>query len=153
MGKFCPPFYGIIDIEGREVSYVKIYTSLINKAKQFQKTGEEYRMYGSANCKVRVLKRVGGIKRQSNWEIMESVYAPRVQVGDVVVVKYLETDENRAFLVLSDAGDSFKKDSISLSSPIGSAVFSKPVGKVLDVRTPNGIIKIQIQDIQKHVKI
>lgn len=110
-------------------------------------------MYGSANCKVRVLKRVGEIKRQSNWEIMESVYAPRVQVGDVVVVKYLETDENRAFLVLSDAGDSFKKDSISLSSPIGSAVFSKPVGKVLDVRTPNGIIKIQIQDIQKHVKI
>ena len=110
-------------------------------------------MYGSVNCKGRVIDRVGGAKRRSNWEIMESVYAPRVQVGDVVVVKYLATDENRAFLLLSDVGDSFKRDSISISSPIGNAIFSKPAGKVLDVRTPNGIIKIQIQDIQKRIKL
>ena len=77
------------------------------------------------------------------------IYAPRVQIGDRVVVKYLETNEKRDFLLSGDRNGSFCRGMITISSPMGSAVFSKSVGKVLEVRTPVGLKYIQIIDIKK----
>ena len=83
-------------------------------------------------------------ERKNNY-----VYAPRVQIGDTVVIEYSDSGETRAFLLLGHSGNGFEKDVITVSSPMGSAVFSKPVGRAMEVRTPVGVQNIRIVDIRK----
>ena len=106
-------------------------------------------MYGAVNQRERMSYHNGRITSGGNLSDVASIYSPRVQLGDVVVVKYLETDEERAFLLLGDRGGSFDRGVITVEASIGSAVFSKPVGRILAVRTPGKIRHIQIIDIRK----
>ena len=73
----------------------------------------------------------------------------RVQIGDEVVIKYMGEDKTRVFLLSGDCNASFERGVISVSSPLGCAVFSKTKGCILAVRTPTGDKKIQIIDIKK----
>ena len=77
------------------------------------------------------------------------IYSTRVQLGDTVVVKYLDTDKTREFVLSGGCERSYDRGVISVSSPMGSAVFSKTKGRILEVGTPSGVKKIQILEIKK----
>ena len=106
-------------------------------------------MYGVVNQSERMSYHNGGMRSSGTLSAMESVYAPRVRIGDVVVIKYLGTDEKRAFRLTGDCNGGFERGAITVTSPMGSAVFSKTVGRVLEVRTPVGLQHIQIIEIRK----
>ena len=95
-------------------------------------------MYGNTACN----------KEKNNYAFYD-LYAPRVRIGDTVVIEYRESGETRTLRLLGHSGNGFEKDAITVSSPMGSAVFSKTVGRVLEVRTPVGVQTIRIVDIRK----
>ena len=77
------------------------------------------------------------------------VCVPRVQIGDTITVKYMDMGTIKKLTLCGSIGDSYNRGVISVSSPIGSAVFGKTVGSVLEVRTPVGVQTIRIVDIRK----
>ena len=71
-----------------------------------------------------------------------------VGFGSKVSLKDLDGDEELEFTIVGSAESDPFDSKISNESPVGRAIFGKPVGTTVEVNTPAGIIKYQVMEIK-----
>jgi len=72
-----------------------------------------------------------------------------VTIGATVVLKDVETGEIDEYTIVGSAEANPMKHKISNESPVGKAIIGKPVGSIVDVVVPVGVIKYHIVDIAR----
>jgi len=73
----------------------------------------------------------------------------RIVFGAVVTVLDLDTDQEEKYQLLGPEEADVKKGSISILSPLGSAMIGKSIGDEISVKTPGGLRTLEIADISK----
>ena len=71
-----------------------------------------------------------------------------VEIGDTVVLKDLEFDEDLEYTIVGYAESDPSKNKISNESPVGEAILGKEVGEEIEVEVPAGKIKYKIVEIK-----
>jgi transcription elongation factor GreA len=74
----------------------------------------------------------------------------KVIFGTTVDIVNIETEEKVTYQIVGDDEADIKRGKISVSSPIARALIGKPVGDVVKVNVPNGIVEYEIEDV-KHI--
>jgi transcription elongation factor GreA len=72
-----------------------------------------------------------------------------VSIGSTVALKDLEFDEILEYTIVGSAEANPSKNKISYQSPVGKEILGKPIGSVVEVAVPAGILKYEILDIKK----
>ncbi len=75
-----------------------------------------------------------------------------VSVGSRVTLRDLEYEEDFDYTIVGSAEANPGENKISNESPVGSAILGKPVGDVVEVNVPAGVIKYKIMNIEKNNK-
>ena len=73
----------------------------------------------------------------------------RIVFGAVVTVLDLDTEQEEKYQLLGPEEADVKKGSISILSPLGSAMIGKSLGDEISVKTPGGLRTLEIADISK----
>ena len=71
-----------------------------------------------------------------------------VQMGNTVVIKDLEYNEEETYTLVGSAEADPSEFKISNESPVGAAIVGQKVGNVVDVHAPAGILKYEIVEIK-----
>ncbi len=72
-----------------------------------------------------------------------------VSVGSTVTLRDLEYEEDIDYTIVGTAEANPGDNKISNESPVGKAILGKPMGSIVDVSVPAGMIKYQIMSIKK----
>lgn len=72
-----------------------------------------------------------------------------IQIGDTIKIQYLNEEDTLTF-VLVDNNKSSDQKAVSISAPIGEAIYGQSIGDIIDVKTPAGIERIKIIEIKKN---
>ncbi len=70
-------------------------------------------------------------------------------VGSTVTLRDLEYNEDIDYTIVGTAEANPGDNKISNESPVGKAILGQPVGSIVEVSVPAGIIKYQIMSIKK----
>ena len=73
----------------------------------------------------------------------------RITMGDTVIISYVESGERIQYTLVSSKEANIQQGKISLSSPMGQALFNKEAGETLEVTAPSGVLKYRIIEILK----
>lgn len=71
-----------------------------------------------------------------------------VDFGSTVLLQEQESGEELEFTIVGSAESDPLDNKISNESPVGRAIFGSPVGTVVEVKTPAGIMKYKIMEIK-----
>ena len=71
-----------------------------------------------------------------------------VTLGSIVKIKALDTGKESEYTLVSDEEADVLEDKISTDSPIGGAIVNEPVGAVVEVELPRGVVKFQVLSIK-----
>jgi transcription elongation factor GreA len=71
-----------------------------------------------------------------------------VDFGSTVLLQEQESGEELEFTIVGSAESDPLNNMISNESPVGRAIFGSPVGTVVEVKTPAGIMKYKIMEIK-----
>ncbi len=89
-------------------------------------------------------------KKLRNARVLEEgeISTEKVGIGSVVLLKDLEYDVELEYTVVSSAEANPNENKISNQSPVGRAIIGQPVGSVVEVTVPAGILKYEILAIR-----
>lgn len=73
-----------------------------------------------------------------------------VTLGSTVTLKDLEYGEVLEYTIVGSAEADPMEHRISNESPVGEAILKQPVGSIIEVSVPAGILKYEIMDIKRH---
>ncbi len=88
----------------------------------------------------KMLRNARLIGNESNKEV--------VDFGVTVRLKDLESNEELQFTIVGSAESDPADNKISNESPVGRAIFGSPVGTVIEVKVPAGMMRYQILEIK-----
>jgi transcription elongation factor GreA len=88
----------------------------------------------------KMLRNARLINNESNREV--------VDFGVTVRLKDLESSEELQFTIVGSAESDPADNKISNESPVGRAIFGFPVGAVVEVKVPAGMMRYQILEIK-----
>jgi len=71
-----------------------------------------------------------------------------VEIGTKVKVKKEDSKEDVIYNIVGSEEADMSQNKISNKSPLGEALFGKKKGDVVSIKTPKGIVKYKIVDIQ-----
>ena len=71
-----------------------------------------------------------------------------VQMGNTVVLKDIEFDEDEEYMLVGSAEADTENGRISNESPVGAAIIGQKVGSIVDVHAPSGVLKYKIMEIK-----
>lgn len=72
-----------------------------------------------------------------------------VSVGSKVTLRDLEYEEDFDYTIVGSAEANPGENKISNESPVGNAILGNPVGSIVEVNVPAGVIKYKIMKIEK----
>jgi transcription elongation factor GreA len=83
--------------------------------------------------------------------IIDESEIPTDKVGMLSKAKVLnkKTKKSSNYQIVSQEDADFEQGRISISSPIGKALYGKVVGDIVQVKVPAGVMELQIQEITK----
>ncbi|TCL38357.1 transcription elongation factor GreA [Anaerospora hongkongensis] len=73
-----------------------------------------------------------------------------VTLGSTVTLKDLEDSEIFEYTIVGSAEADPMEWKISNESPVGEAILGQPVGSVIEVNVPAGVLKYEVMDIKRH---
>ncbi|HHT46048.1 MAG TPA: transcription elongation factor GreA [Firmicutes bacterium] len=71
-----------------------------------------------------------------------------VDFGSTVLLQEQESGEELEFTIVGSAESDPLDNKISNESPVGRAIFGSPVGTVVEVKTPAGVMRYKIMEIK-----
>ncbi len=71
-----------------------------------------------------------------------------VDFGSTVLLQEQENEEVLEFTIVGSAESDPLNNMISNESPVGRAIFGSPVGTVVEVKTPAGVMRYKIMEIK-----
>ncbi len=78
----------------------------------------------------------------------EAMASDAIGLGSTVVVREDSSGDDWEFTLVDAVKANPLEDRISVQSPVGQAVFSRKVGDVVEVRTPDGVDRYEITAIK-----
>ncbi len=72
-----------------------------------------------------------------------------VALGNTVVIKDLEFNEDQVYTIVGSAEADPKELKISNESPVGQAIIGKKIGDTIEVHVPAGVLQYQIVEIRE----
>ncbi len=82
-----------------------------------------------------------------NYELVEASDGSTISLNSKVKIRYVEDKEDEEVMVVSTIEADPFMGKISNESPIGAAIIGHKEKEIVDVQTPDGIIKIKILKI------
>ncbi|MDF2928538.1 transcription elongation factor GreA [Anaerospora sp.] len=73
-----------------------------------------------------------------------------VTLGSTVTLKDLEDSEIFEYTIVGSAEADPMEWRISNESPVGEAILGQPVGSIIEVSVPAGVLKYEVMDIKRH---
>lgn len=73
-----------------------------------------------------------------------------VTLGSTVTLKDLEDSEIFEYTIVGSAEADPMEWRISNESPVGEAILGQPVGSIIEVNVPAGVLKYEVMDIKRH---
>jgi len=73
-----------------------------------------------------------------------------VTLGSTVTLKDLEDSEVFEYTIVGSAEADPMEWKISNESPVGEAILGQPVGSIIEVNVPAGVLKYEVLDIKRH---
>lgn len=73
-----------------------------------------------------------------------------VTLGSTVTLKDLEDSEIFEYTIVGSAEADPMEWKISNESPVGEAILGQPVGSIIEVNVPAGVLKYEVMDIKRH---
>jgi transcription elongation factor GreA len=95
------------------------------------------------------IAKIEGILRNAKLIEDEEISTEIVGIGSKVVVLDMEYDEEMEYTIVGSAEANPYEGKISNESPVGKALLGSKAGDVVDVQVPDGVIKYQIQKIDR----
>lgn len=80
--------------------------------------------------------------------IIKKHSSSNVEIGTTVKVKKESSKEEITYSIVGAEEADMKNNKISNKSPLGGALFGKKKGDVVSIKTPKGLVKYTIVDIQ-----
>lgn len=77
----------------------------------------------------------------------ESIDTSKVSILCKVTITNLGTKKTVTYQLVSEKEADLKANKISVTSPIGKGLLGKVIGDVAEISTPNGAIKLKVEDI------
>lgn len=71
-----------------------------------------------------------------------------VALGNTVVIKDLEFNEDQVYTIVGSAEADPKELKISNESPVGQAIIGKKIGDTIEVHVPAGVLQYQLVEIR-----
>ncbi|KAF2957476.1 transcription elongation factor GreA [Thermotoga sp. Ku-13t] len=84
----------------------------------------------------------------NNAEIIESTESDVVSIGSWVVIKNLNTGEERTIRLVNPQESDIFSNKVSVDSPVGRVLLGKRIGEVIRLRTPAGQVRYEIIGIR-----
>ncbi|MCR3906790.1 MAG: transcription elongation factor GreA [Tenericutes bacterium] len=102
------------------------------------------------NEQARIESRIAEIENiLKNVKIIKTTSDDIVNIGKTVVVRFLESKEEKEFYLVGSIEADPRQRKISVESPIGKAMLNKGEGEVVEVKTETGrIFSIEILDVK-----
>lgn len=77
----------------------------------------------------------------------ESIDTSKVSILCKVTITNVGTKKTVTYQLVSEKEADLKANKISVTSPIGKGLLGKVIGDVVEITTPNGVIKFKVEDI------
>ncbi|OMP77933.1 MULTISPECIES: transcription elongation factor GreA [unclassified Chitinophaga] len=77
----------------------------------------------------------------------ESIDTSKVSILCKVTITNVGTKKTVTYQLVSEKEADLKANKISVTSPIGKGLLGKVIGDVAEISTPNGVIKLKVEDI------
>lgn len=84
----------------------------------------------------------------NNAEIIEATESDVVSIGSWVVIKNLNTGEERTIRLVNPQESDIFSNKVSVDSPVGRILLGKKVGEIVRLKTPSGQVKYEIIGIK-----
>lgn len=79
----------------------------------------------------------------------DDISRTKVTLGAQIRIRDEETKEETDYQLVGNKEEDIFSNKISSDSPVGAAIIGKKKGQVVDVRTPNGLLRYKIVKISK----
>jgi transcription elongation factor greA len=76
----------------------------------------------------------------------------QVSIGKTVKVKFLDTNEEETYYIVSNTTVDIFKNKISTESPFGRAINYKDTGSIVEVESPDGLYNVEILSVERTSK-
>ena len=76
----------------------------------------------------------------------------QVSIGKTVKVKFLDTNEEEIYYIVSNTTVDIFKNKISTESPFGRAINYKDTGSIVEVESPDGLYNVEILSVERTSK-
>lgn len=121
----------------------------IKEARSLGDLSENAEYDAARNEQAQIESRIQQLEKMlENVSIIEDVSTDKVSIGNTVLIKYVDDDEEDEYKIVgSQEADPFESK-ISNESPIAKALFDHKVGDVVTVESPNGSYEIEIVEIK-----
>lgn len=121
----------------------------IKEARSLGDLSENAEYDAARNEQAQIESRIQQLEKMlENVSIIEEVSTDTVSIGNTVLIKYVDDDEEDEYKIVgSQEADPFESK-ISNESPIAKALFDHKVGDVVTVESPNGSYEIEIVEIK-----
>ncbi len=79
----------------------------------------------------------------------ENIDKDKVLIGATVKIRVVSDNEIEKYVLVSEAEADFSKNKISVTSPLGQGILGRKAGDVVQVKTPAGMMTIEILEITR----
>ena len=80
-------------------------------------------------------------------DVLDIPHSGKVFFGTTVVIINVETEKTQRYQIVGDDEADIKQGKISVNSPIARALVGKEEGEMVTVRTPNGTVEYEIDEV------
>lgn len=122
----------------------------LKEALTFGDLAENSEYDDARNAQTRLEQEISQLENTlSNSELVdEDNFVGGINIGNIVTVKMLDTNEILKFELVTTVEIDINKNRLSNMSPIGEAVSHRNIGDIVTVKSPNGIYKLEILEIE-----
>ncbi|MBO8160473.1 MAG: transcription elongation factor GreA [Thermosipho sp. (in: Bacteria)] len=117
----------------------------IKEARELGDLSENSEYQEAKNEQGRIAARVNELENMlAKAEVIESLGTNSVNIGNWVIIKNIETGEEKKIQIVTPHEADVFQNKISIESPLGRALIGKKVGEVVKIKAPNGAFKYEI---------
>jgi len=121
----------------------------IKEARELGDLAENTEYDEAKNEQGRINSRIAELEQiLNNAEIIEATESDVVSIGSWVVIKNLNTGEERTIRLVNPQESDIFSNKVSVDSPVGRVLLNKKVGEIVRLKTPAGQVRYEIIGIR-----
>ncbi|WP_448517227.1 transcription elongation factor GreA [Pseudothermotoga sp.] len=121
----------------------------IKEARELGDLAENTEYDEAKNEQGRINSRIAELEQiLNNAEIIEATESDVVSIGSWVVIKNLNTGEERTIRLVNPQESDIFSNKVSVDSPVGRVLLNKKIGEIVRLKTPAGQVRYEIIGIR-----